>query len=170
MSSRETAPENASETEPTYPRHWEADVLLRDGHTAHLRPISGDDEELLVEFYSQVSAESKYLRFFAPMPTLSERDVKRFTHVDHDHRVLHVLEHGGIGERRELRDLLADEKPGVDRQQGGEGHRDGGQVGRRQAEVARQAGNAAWAASSAARASAAPLSGRSPPPSRLVPR
>ncbi len=91
MSSRETAPETASETEPTYPRHWEADVLLRDGHTAHLRPISGDDEELLVEFYSQVSAESKYLRFFAPMPTLSDRDVKRFTHVDHQDRVAFVL-------------------------------------------------------------------------------
>ncbi|HEX5771784.1 MAG TPA: GNAT family N-acetyltransferase, partial [Nocardioidaceae bacterium] len=91
MSSRETAPETASEAEPTYPRHWEADVLLRDGHTAHLRPISGDDEELLVEFYSQVSAESKYLRFFAPMPTLSDRDVKRFTHVDHQDRVAFVL-------------------------------------------------------------------------------
>ena len=78
-------------TEPAYPRHWEADVLLRDGHTAHLRPISGDDEELLVEFYAQVSAESKYLRFFAPMPTLSERDVKRFTHVDHHDRVAFVL-------------------------------------------------------------------------------
>ena len=51
-----------------YPKHWEADVLLRDGRTAHLRPISADDETLLVEFYEQVSAESKYLRFFAPMP------------------------------------------------------------------------------------------------------
>jgi acyl-CoA synthetase (NDP forming)/GNAT superfamily N-acetyltransferase len=78
-------------TEPAYPRHWEADVLLRDGHTAHLRPISGDDEQRLVEFYAQVSAESKYLRFFAPMPTLSQRDVKRFTHVDHHDRVAFVL-------------------------------------------------------------------------------
>jgi acyl-CoA synthetase (NDP forming)/RimJ/RimL family protein N-acetyltransferase len=78
-------------TAPTYPRHWEADVLLRDGHTAHLRPISGDDQQLLVEFYEQVSAESKYLRFFAPMPTLSERDVKRFTHVDYNDRVAFVL-------------------------------------------------------------------------------
>lgn len=78
-------------TERAYPRHWEADVLLRDGHTAHLRPISGDDEDRLVEFYSQVSAESKYLRFFAPMPTLSQRDVERFTHVDHTDRVAFVL-------------------------------------------------------------------------------
>jgi acyl-CoA synthetase (NDP forming)/RimJ/RimL family protein N-acetyltransferase len=76
---------------PAYPRHWEADVLLRDGHTAHLRPISPDDEGRLVEFYAQVSAESKYLRFFAPMPTLSDRDVKRFTHVDYHDRVAFVL-------------------------------------------------------------------------------
>ncbi|HSJ19911.1 MAG TPA: GNAT family N-acetyltransferase [Nocardioidaceae bacterium] len=83
--------ETAAETGPAYPRHWEADVLLRDGHTAHLRPISGDDEALLVEFYAEVSAESKYLRFFAPMPTLSDRDVKRFTHVDYHDRVAFVL-------------------------------------------------------------------------------
>jgi len=76
---------------PAYPRHWEADVLLRDGHAAHLRPISGDDQELLVEFYEQVSAESKYYRFFAPMPRLSDKDVQRFTHVDHHDRVAFVL-------------------------------------------------------------------------------
>ena len=38
-----------------------------------------------------MSAESKYLRFFAPMPTLSERDVLRFTNVDHVDRVAFVL-------------------------------------------------------------------------------
>ena len=66
-------------------------MLLRDGQAAHLRPISGDDEQLLVEFYEQVSAESKYMRFFAPMPRLSDRDVARFTHVDHHDRVAFVL-------------------------------------------------------------------------------
>jgi acyl-CoA synthetase (NDP forming)/RimJ/RimL family protein N-acetyltransferase len=74
-----------------YPRHWEADVLLRDGRAAHLRPIMPSDRDLLVEFYEQVSAESKYLRFFAPMPRLSERDVERFTNVDHRKRVAFVL-------------------------------------------------------------------------------
>ncbi|MGZ4495783.1 MAG: N-acetyltransferase family protein, partial [Nocardioides sp.] len=82
---------SAPAAEPDYPRHWEADVLLRDGQVAHLRPISGDDEQLLIDFYEQVSAESKYLRFFAPMPRLSERDVQRFTHVDHHDRVAFVL-------------------------------------------------------------------------------
>jgi acyl-CoA synthetase (NDP forming)/RimJ/RimL family protein N-acetyltransferase len=74
-----------------YPRHWEADVLLRDGQVAHLRPISAGDRDLLVEFYAGVSAESKYLRFFAPMPELSERDLLRFTTVDHRDRVAFVL-------------------------------------------------------------------------------
>ncbi|THJ04799.1 GNAT family N-acetyltransferase [Nocardioides sp.] len=73
------------------PAHWEGDVLLRDGRTAHIRPIHPDDEQLLVEFYSRVSDQSKYYRFFSPMPTLSERDVRRFTHVDHRDRVALVM-------------------------------------------------------------------------------
>ena len=73
------------------PRHWEADVLLRDGSTAHIRPIRPEDAELLVDFYSRVSDRSKYYRFFSPMPRLSDRDVERFTKVDHDRRVALVL-------------------------------------------------------------------------------
>ncbi len=73
------------------PRHWEADVLLRDGSTAHIRPIQPEDAEILVEFYSRVSDESKYYRFFSPMPKLSDRDVARFTQVDHVDRVAFVL-------------------------------------------------------------------------------
>ena len=65
--------------------------MLRDGSTAHLRPITPDDSEGLVAFYSRVSEQSKYLRFFAPYPVLSERDVERFTHVDHDRRVAFVI-------------------------------------------------------------------------------
>jgi acyl-CoA synthetase (NDP forming)/RimJ/RimL family protein N-acetyltransferase len=74
-----------------YPAHWEADVVLRDGRTAHLRPITPDDAEGLVSFYSKVSAQSKYFRFFAPMPELSEKDVRRFTEVDHHARAAFVL-------------------------------------------------------------------------------
>ena len=74
-----------------YPEHWEADVLLRDGRTAHLRPIVPEDGDGLIEFYGQVSAQSKYYRFFAPMPELSARDVKRFTNVDYRDRVAFVL-------------------------------------------------------------------------------
>ena len=79
--------EGAPAGEPGYPAHWEADVLLSDGATAHLRPITPADEGRLVAFYARVSDRSKYLRFFVPYPRLSERDVERFTHVDHVDRV-----------------------------------------------------------------------------------
>ncbi|WP_267243735.1 GNAT family N-acetyltransferase [Streptomyces sp. PR69] len=70
-----------------YPDHWEADVVLRDGGAAHIRPITAADAERLVSFYEQVSDESKYYRFFAPYPRLSARDVHRFTHHDYVDRV-----------------------------------------------------------------------------------
>ncbi|TWV57294.1 GNAT family N-acetyltransferase, partial [Streptomyces misionensis] len=70
-----------------YPAHWEADVVLRDGGTARIRPITVDDADRLVHFYEQVSDESKYYRFFAPYPRLSAKDVHRFTHHDFVDRV-----------------------------------------------------------------------------------
>ena len=73
--------------ERLYPEHWEADVVLRDGGTAHIRPIRPDDAGRLVDFYGKLSDDAKYYRFFAPYPTLSERDVERFTQVDYDGRV-----------------------------------------------------------------------------------
>ncbi|KJK48892.1 bifunctional GNAT family N-acetyltransferase/acetate--CoA ligase family protein [Streptomyces sp. NRRL F-4428] len=75
------------ESDPSYPAHWEADVVLRDGGTARIRPITTEDAGRLVSFYEQVSDESKYYRFFAPYPRLSARDVHRFTHHDHVDRV-----------------------------------------------------------------------------------
>jgi acyl-CoA synthetase (NDP forming)/GNAT superfamily N-acetyltransferase len=73
--------------DPAYPDHWEADVVLRDGATARIRPITPDDAGRLVSFYEQVSDESKYYRFFAPYPRLSAKDVHRFTHHDYVDRV-----------------------------------------------------------------------------------
>ena len=78
-----------SEVHPV--EHWEADVLLKDGRVAQLRPILEEDAERLVEFYSRVSEQSKYFRFFAPYPTLSDKDVTRFTTVDNDRRVAFVV-------------------------------------------------------------------------------
>ncbi|MQS07647.1 GNAT family N-acetyltransferase, partial [Streptomyces alkaliphilus] len=80
------SPDAESAPQP-YPTHWEADVVLRDGGTAHIRPITEDDAGRLVDFYERVSDESKYYRFFAPYPRLSARDVYRFTHHDYVDRV-----------------------------------------------------------------------------------
>jgi acyl-CoA synthetase (NDP forming)/RimJ/RimL family protein N-acetyltransferase len=71
----------------TYPAWWEADVVLRDGSVAHVRPIVPTDADRLRRFHAGQSAESIYLRFFAPLKTLSDKDVARFTQVDYDWRV-----------------------------------------------------------------------------------
>lgn len=78
-----------------YPAHWEADVVLRDGGTARIRPITTEDAERLTSFYEQVSDESKYYRFFAPYPRLSDKDVHRFTHHDYVDRVGLAVTVGG---------------------------------------------------------------------------
>lgn len=85
--SRTLGPMQTSSDRHEYPAHWEADVVLRDGGTARIRPITVDDADRLVSFYEQVSDESKYYRFFAPYPRLSAKDVHRFTHHDFVDRV-----------------------------------------------------------------------------------
>lgn len=70
-----------------YPRHWEADVVLTDGGTAHLRPIRAEDADPLRAFHEGLSKETVYNRFFAYRPSLSDADVARFTQVDHADRV-----------------------------------------------------------------------------------
>ncbi len=73
--------------EAQYPAHWEADVVLADGGTAHVRPIRPADADRLRAFYSRLSPESIYFRFFGPRPRLSDREVTRFTTVDYESRV-----------------------------------------------------------------------------------
>jgi RimJ/RimL family protein N-acetyltransferase len=70
-----------------YPQHWEADVVLRDASTCHVRPIRSDDGERLMAFHARLSAATIYYRFFAPYPRLTARDVERFTRVDYRDRV-----------------------------------------------------------------------------------
>ncbi|MFF5208109.1 GNAT family N-acetyltransferase [Streptosporangium sp. NPDC000396] len=70
-----------------YPAHWEADVVLLDGGTAHVRPIRPADADRLRSFYSRLSEESIYFRFFGPRPQLSDREITWFTNVDYADRV-----------------------------------------------------------------------------------
>ena len=72
---------------PGYPVEWEADVVLRDGTVAHVRPICPADGDGIRRFHAAQSDESIYLRFFAPLRRLSDADVLRFTHVDYADRV-----------------------------------------------------------------------------------
>ncbi|MDO5502978.1 MAG: GNAT family N-acetyltransferase [Actinomycetia bacterium] len=72
---------------PGYPIAWEADVVLRDGSVAHVRPIKPSDIPLIEQFHAKQSPESIYFRFFAPLKTISPKDLHRFTHVDYVDRV-----------------------------------------------------------------------------------
>lgn len=74
----------------TYPAHWEADVVLADGGTVHLRPIAPDDADRLRAMHSRLSADTVYMRFFSLVRALPAREVERFTNVDHDDRVAFV--------------------------------------------------------------------------------
>ena len=87
---------NAAPTRPDYPAHWEADIALRDGSAAHLRPIRPEDADALQAFHQNQSERSRYLRFFAAMPKLSPRDLERFTVVDHRDRVAFVVLVGDV--------------------------------------------------------------------------
>ena len=69
-----------------YPAHWEADVVLRDGGTAHLRPILVSDGDRLRRFHGRLSDETIYNRFFSLYRHLTDRDVAHFTDVDHQDR------------------------------------------------------------------------------------
>ena len=78
-----------------YPSHWEADVVLRDGATAHLRPISPEDAAELQRMHAGQSENSIYLRYFTYKSELSAKGLDRFTHVDHRDRVAFVITRGG---------------------------------------------------------------------------
>ncbi len=78
-----------------YPEHWEADVVLRDGGTAHLRPIHPADSDAVQAFHVGQSQKSIYMRFFAFKSKLSAKELKRFTEVDYQDRVALVITIGG---------------------------------------------------------------------------
>ncbi|HEY9558801.1 MAG TPA: GNAT family N-acetyltransferase, partial [Acidimicrobiales bacterium] len=70
-----------------YPAAYEADVVLTDGATAHVRPIRPGDGDLLLAFHERQSPQSIYYRYFSPRPRLSDKDVERLINVDYVDRM-----------------------------------------------------------------------------------
>lgn len=82
-----------------YPPEREADIVLRDGSTVHVRPVRPDDEEALRTFLEAMSAESRQMRFFTAGADLGGA-AHSFADVDYgDHfgLVVTVGDHGAIG-------------------------------------------------------------------------
>jgi acyl-CoA synthetase (NDP forming)/GNAT superfamily N-acetyltransferase len=76
---------------------WAATVVLGDGESAFVRPITPEDGRQLRAFHERQSPESRYRRFFSPKPTLNDAEVAHFTRVDFHDRVALVLEvHGEL--------------------------------------------------------------------------
>lgn len=73
-------------------------VTLRDGARVTLRPITSDDKDRLREAFERLGEESRYRRFFSPMPALSPATLRYLTEIDHhDHEAL-VAQDASTGE------------------------------------------------------------------------
>ncbi len=74
-------------------------VHLDDGLELLLRPMRPDDKRRVAQAFERLSPETRYRRFFAPLPRLSDQDLRYFTEVDHhDHEALAAVnpENGAI--------------------------------------------------------------------------
>ncbi|HYU58213.1 MAG TPA: GNAT family N-acetyltransferase, partial [Actinomycetota bacterium] len=69
----------------TYPAHREAEVVLRDGSTVHVRPVRPDDELAVRAFLAGLSDEARYFRFFSGSVNLDEQ-ARSATRVDYRDR------------------------------------------------------------------------------------
>ncbi|MFI6425990.1 GNAT family N-acetyltransferase [Promicromonospora sp. NPDC050880] len=104
-----------------YPVEWEADVVLRDGSTTHVRPIRPDDADALQRFQMAQSERSTYLRFFAALQRIPERMLTQLVTVDHVRRtaLVAVRPAAGDGPDRRAEDIVGvarydviDDQPG----------------------------------------------------------
>ena len=69
----------------TYPVHREADVVLRDGSTVHVRPARRTDAPEVERLLKGLSDRSRWLRFFSGYPNLGKA-VQWATEVDYERR------------------------------------------------------------------------------------
>lgn len=87
---------------------------LRDGSRLLLRPLRPADRDLYLRGFEHLSARSRYMRFFSPKATLTEKELHYFLEVDHhDHEAIVAIDvdtDEGVGVARWVRDL---DDPGV---------------------------------------------------------
>ena len=65
------------------PPAWRKDVILRNGTSLRLRPITPGDGERLQRLHMSLSSKSVYTRFMMLMPKLSPKQIERFTRIDY---------------------------------------------------------------------------------------
>jgi GNAT superfamily N-acetyltransferase len=78
----------------TYPAYREADVVLRNGSTVHLRPVRRGDEPALLDLLGRLGQDSRMFRFFSGAPNL-EQAALDMAEVDYADRYGLVATRGG---------------------------------------------------------------------------
>jgi len=78
-----------------FPTEYQLDIVLRDGGTAHVRPIRPDDAPAVRAMFENLGPESRYFRFFKVKKTLTDSELEHFTDVDYSDRMALVAEIGG---------------------------------------------------------------------------
>jgi acetyl coenzyme A synthetase (ADP forming)-like protein len=68
-----------------YPAYREADVVLRDGSTVHLRPVRGEDEAALLGLFEGLGEDSRMFRFFSGASDLGAA-AEQLADVDYEQR------------------------------------------------------------------------------------
>ncbi len=85
-----------------------APIVLRDGSRVRIRQGHSSDRDLLLRGFERLSPTSRYRRFLAPMPELTEEMVRYLTEIDHhDHEAMIAVDERtgeGIGVARYVRD------------------------------------------------------------------
>jgi RimJ/RimL family protein N-acetyltransferase len=94
-----------------------AATQLRDGTRVTLRPIEPEDRQALLAGFDRLSPESRYRRFFSPMPRLSDRHLDYLTQVDHrDHEALVAIDRDSgdvVGVARFVRTAADEAEPAI---------------------------------------------------------
>jgi RimJ/RimL family protein N-acetyltransferase len=64
-------------------------VVVADGLELLLRPLRSDDKRRIAQAFERLSPQTRYRRFFAPLESLSQQDLRYLTEVDHhDHEAI----------------------------------------------------------------------------------
>lgn len=73
-------------------------ATLRDGTGVEIRPIDPADKQLLLDGFERLGPRSRYQRFLASTPQLTDDAVRYLTEVDHhDHEALVAVDPDGAG-------------------------------------------------------------------------
>ena len=97
MMSSGSVKDSGGSVRPAYPAHREADIVLRDGSTIHVRPIRPEDRDAILRFFQGLTDESRYFRYFSGRPDL-ERAADDAVEVDYRDRFGLVATAGVLGD------------------------------------------------------------------------